>query len=73
LGGRRHHCAVARKLVARTWAIAGGTADQLRDLDGTPITRRHATTLAAALAVPADVRRRSRAHSAATHRARLTH
>jgi transposase len=67
------NCAVARKLVARTWAtITSGTPYQLRDLDGTPLTRRHATTLAAALAVPDDVRRRTRAHSAATHRARLT-
>jgi hypothetical protein len=67
------NCAVARKLVARTWAtITSGTPYQLRDLDGTPVTRRQATTLAAALAVPDDVRRRTRARSAATHRARLT-
>jgi transposase len=67
------NCAVARKLVARTWAtITSGTPYQLRDLDGTPVTRRRATELAAALAVPDDVRRRTRAHSAATHRARLT-
>jgi hypothetical protein len=43
-----------------------------RDLNGTPVTRREATKLAAALAVPDDIRRRTRAHSAATHRARLT-
>jgi transposase len=67
------NCAVARKLVARTWAtITSGTPYQLRDLDGTPVTRRQATKLAADLAVPDDVRRRTRAHSAATHRARLT-
>jgi hypothetical protein len=67
------NCAVARKLVARTWVtITSGTPYQLRDLDGTPVTRRQATKLAAALAVPDDVRRRTRAHSAATHRARLT-
>jgi transposase len=67
------NCAVARKLVARTWAtLTSGTPYELRDLDGTPVTRRQATALAAALAVPGDVRRRSRAHSAATHRARLT-
>lgn len=67
------NCAVARKLVARTWAtITSGTPYELRDLDGTPITRRQATALAASLAVPDDVRRRTRAHSAATHRARLT-
>ena len=39
------NCAVARKLVARTWAtITSGTPYQLRDLDGTPVTRRQATT-----------------------------
>jgi hypothetical protein len=67
------NCAVARKLVARTWAtIVSGASYELRDLNGTPITRREATKLAAALAVPDDIRRRTRAHSAATHRARLT-
>ena len=75
----RGHChtqanvAVARKLVARTWAtLTTGSLYQLRDLDGRPLTRREAKELAAGLAVPADVRRRARAHSAATHRARLT-
>ena len=67
------NCAVARKLVARTWAtITSGTTYQLRDIDGQPVTRRQATSLAAQYAVPDDVRRRTRAHSAATHRARLT-
>jgi hypothetical protein len=67
------NCAVARKLVARTWAtIVSGASYELRDLNGTPITRREATKLAAALAVPDDIRRRTRAHSAATHRAPLT-
>jgi transposase len=67
------NCAVARKLVARTWAtIVSGTTYELRDLNGTPVTRREATKLAAALAVPDDIRRRTRARSAATHRARLT-
>ena len=66
-------CAVARKLVARTWAtLTSGTPYELRDLDGRPITRRQAKQLAAALAVPDDVRRRTRARSAATRRARLT-
>jgi transposase len=66
-------CAVARKLVARTWAtLTSGRSYQLRDLDGQPITRRCAKDQAAALAVPDDVRRRARARSAATHRARLT-
>ncbi|MHB1536779.1 MAG: IS110 family transposase, partial [Acidimicrobiales bacterium] len=75
----RGHChtqanvAVARKLVARTWAtLTTGSLYQLRDLDGRPVTRREAKDLAADLAVPDDVRRRARAHSAATHRARLT-
>jgi hypothetical protein len=68
------NCAVARKLVARTWVtITSGSPYQLRDVDGRAVTRRHAKTLAAALAVPDDVRRRTRARSAATHRARLTH
>ena len=36
-------CAVARKLVARTWAtLTSGRSYQLRDLDGQPITRRRA-------------------------------
>jgi transposase len=66
-------CAVARKLVARTWAtLTSGHCYQLRDLNGQPITRREAKQQAAALAVPDDVRRRARARSAATHRARLT-
>lgn len=67
------NCAVARKLVARTWAtLHSGTPYQLRDVDGQPISRRAATAIAATLAVPDDIRRRSRAQSAATHRARLT-
>jgi transposase len=67
------NCAVARKLVARTWAtITSGSPYELRDVDGQAVTRRHAKTLAAALAVPDDIRRRTRARTAATHRARLT-
>jgi transposase len=67
------NCAVARKLVARTWAtISTGSPYQLRDLDGRAITRRQAKSIAASLAVPDEVRRRTRARSAATHRARLT-
>ena len=66
-------CAVARKLVARTWAtLTSGAPYELRDVDGTRITKREAATLAAALNVPEDVRRRSRAHSIALRRARLT-
>ncbi|MBA3288254.1 MAG: IS110 family transposase [Acidimicrobiia bacterium] len=66
-------CAVARKLVGRTWAtLTAGRCYELRDLDGQPITRRQAKQRAATLAVPDDVRRRARARSAATHRARLT-
>jgi len=66
-------CAVARKLVARTWAtLTSGTPYELRDVDGTVITRREATARASAITVPASVRSRARAHSAATHRGRLT-
>jgi transposase len=67
------NCAVARKLVARTWCtITAGSRYELRDLDGTPVTRRRAKELAASLAVPEVVRRRSRARSTATRRGRLT-
>jgi transposase len=67
------NCAVARKLVARTWAtISTGSPYELRDLDGKPVTRRHARELAISFAVTEAVRRRSRAHSTATHRGRLT-
>ncbi len=66
------NCAVARKLVSRTWAtLITGQVYELRDLEGTPVTRRQAKELACSLAVPADVRRRARAHSAATNRGRL--
>jgi transposase len=66
------NCAVARKLVARTWfTITAGSRYELRDVDGTPVTRRHAKELAASLAVPEVVRRRARARSTATHRGRL--
>ncbi len=75
----RAHChtqanvAVARKLVARTWRVLNrGTAYQHRDLDGEPISRRQARELARTLTVPAEVRRRTRARSAATHRGKLT-
>ena len=75
----RGHChaqatiAVARKLIARTWrTITRGTPYELRDLDGARVTRRQASTLARSLRVPADVRRRSRAHTTAVKRGRLT-
>lgn len=76
----RGHChtqanvAVARKLVERTWTVL--TRDrpyQLRDLAGEPITARAAKALIAEqFHVAEPVRARSRAHSAATHRAKLT-
>lgn len=67
------NCAVARKLVARTWAtLTSGSLYELRDVDGSPITTREAAALASICAVPDKVRSRSRAQSAATHRARLT-
>ncbi|MHB1989013.1 MAG: transposase [Acidimicrobiales bacterium] len=68
------NCAVARKLVGRTWAtLMSGRLYEVRDLDGEPVAARGAKAIAESLAVPATVRRRSRAHSAATHRARLTY
>jgi transposase len=67
-------CAVARKLVGRTWAtLVSGQLYEVRDLEGRAVTAREAKAIAESLAVPATVRRRTRAQSAATHRARLTH
>ena len=75
----RGHChsqatvAITRKLTARTWrTITRGSPYQFRDLDDEPITRAKAAALARSLRVPPDVRRRSRAHSNAVHRGRLT-
>lgn len=66
-------CALARKLIARTWAtISRGIPYEVRDLDGRPITIRAGKELARSLAVPDDIRRRRRAHSAATRRGRLS-
>jgi len=77
---QRGHChtqatvAVARKLVERTWTVLHrGQPYQLRDPDGQPITTRAAKALIAEqYTVPETVRARARAHSAATHRAKLT-
>lgn len=56
------NCAVARKLVCRSWAVLDrGEPYEIRDLDGEPIDQATATALAAELAVPEDVRRRRRA------------
>jgi transposase len=67
------NCAVARKLVARTWStLTTGALYELRDVDGTHVTRAEGARLAATYAVAQDVRRRSRARSAATHLGRLT-
>jgi len=67
------NCAVARKLVARTWStLTTGALYEMRDVDGAPVTRAEGTRLAATYAVDNTVRRRSRAQSAATHRGRLT-
>ncbi|MDQ1721410.1 MAG: hypothetical protein QOI26_1144 [Pseudonocardiales bacterium] len=65
--------AVARKLVERTWTVlTRGQNYQLRDPDGRPVTTREAKAMIAdRFTVPAEVRTRARAHSAATHRARL--
>ena len=80
LMAERGHChtqatvAVARKLVERTWAVLDrGTPYRLRDLDGQPISERAAKALVAEQFTVADnVRARARAHSAATHRSKLT-
>ena len=62
---RRHNhisanTAVARKLVCRAWAVLQtGQPYQPRDLDGNPIDAATATAMAAALAVPDEVRRRA--------------
>lgn len=75
----RGHChtqatvAVARKLIERTWTVlTRGQPYELRDLDGGSITTAQAKKLTASLAVPDEVRARARAHSAATHRSKLT-
>jgi transposase len=66
--------AVARKLAERTWTVLiRETGYQLRDTDNQPITRRTAKALIAQrFTVDDNTRARTRAHSAATHRARLT-
>ena len=75
----RGHChtqatvAVARKLIERTWTVLTRQQPyQLRDVDQSPVTARAAKEIIASkYVVPEDVRKRSRAHSAATHRAKL--
>ena len=66
--------AVARKLVERVWTVlTRGQNYQLRDPDAQPITARAAKAMIAdRFTVPPDVGKRAKAHSAATHRARLT-
>ena len=76
----RGHChtqatvAIARKLIERTWTVlTRGQPYQLHDLDGNPVTTAVAKHLAKnQCAVPDAVRARARAHSAATHRSKLT-
>jgi len=61
--------AIARKLACRAWAIATtGRPYQPRDLDGNPLSLTDAADLAAELAVPDNVRARTRGH---TRRGRL--
>ncbi len=66
---RRHNhisatCAVARKLACRAWAVLhSGEPYELRDLEGNAIDRATATTIAASLAVPDDVRKRRKSHA----------
>jgi transposase len=63
---RKHHhikanSAVARKLVCRAWAVLhSGRPYQLRDLQGETIDQPTATSIAATLAVPDEIRRRAR-------------
>jgi transposase len=66
--------AVARKLAERTWTVLHrGTNYQLRDLEGAPITERAAKRLILEQFTVADtVCARARAHTTATHRAKLT-
>jgi transposase len=65
--------AIARKLIERTWTVLHrGQPYQLRDVDGTPLTRVRAKEIARTYAVPPEVRARARARSAATHRSKLT-
>jgi transposase len=55
--------AVARKLACRAWAVLhSGQPYQLRDLDGNDIDHTAANALCATLAVPDEVRRRTRVH-----------
>jgi transposase len=76
----RGHChtqatiAVARKLAERTWLVlTTGRPYELRGPDGTPITERAAQALIAErYTVDPATRARARAHSAATHRGKLT-
>ncbi len=61
--------AIARKLACRAWAIATKAQPyQPRDLDGNPLSLTDAADLAVELAVPDDVRARTRGH---TQRGRL--
>jgi hypothetical protein len=66
--------AVARKLVERTWTVLiRGTPYQLRDAGGQPISHVEAKQqVRQRSTVPDQVRAKSRAHSAATVRAKLT-
>jgi transposase len=67
------NCAVARKPVTRVWAtLTRGQPYAYRDLDGTRIDAPQAAEIAGRWAVPDDVRRRSRARTAAYKRGRLT-
>ena len=65
--------AVARKLIERTWTVLTRQQPyQLRDVDRAPVTARAAKEIISSkYVVPEHVRARSRAHSAATHRAKL--
>lgn len=66
--------AVARKLAERVWKVLTTASPyELRDLDGQPITARAAKHLISEhLGVDPAIRAKARAHSAATHRSKLT-
>jgi len=64
---------VARKLIERTWTVlTRQQSHQLRDVDQSAVTARAAKQIIGSkYVVPEHLRKRSRAHSAATHRAKL--
>jgi transposase len=57
-------CALARKLACRVWVtLTSGEPYELRDVDGSPVSRNEARRLANTYQVPEHVRRRARARN----------